>query len=143
MLFIVALKSNNRYFGYNLTNGGDGASGLRMSESAKEKLRIIGKSHKMPEWTDERKEREHKRMLGNKFGCVSRSKEFKQKVSVAQLGKIMSADAVLRRQLARYGPSYIPRGLHGVWARKQARRRHARSSEVARNGKRHRSRHQA
>lgn len=63
--WIATLKSNDRDIGYNLTNGGDGVSGLIHNEESKQKQR--------------------EKMIGRKL-----SEEHKKKISEGNLGKIIS-----------------------------------------------------
>jgi len=78
--FIAALKSTNRYFGYNGTDGGEGVLGYRHSEETKTQIR--------------------RSVEGRRLGYFSRHPIF---------GK-MPADLVLRRLKTRYGANYVPRG---------------------------------
>ena len=44
-------KTNNRMYGYNLTTGGEGCSGIVVSEETREKLRIINSGKTIPQET--------------------------------------------------------------------------------------------
>lgn len=50
--YIALYNSTNRNIGYNLTEGGEGNKGLKMSEATKEKIRLKRLGNK---WSDERK----------------------------------------------------------------------------------------
>ena len=85
-LEVKAIKSFNTRapFGYNITDGGEGAMGRIVSDSTKEKLRIanIGKKHR-PESIE--------KMMGQRAG-IPRSDEVKAKISAKNKGKGMSLE---------------------------------------------------
>ena len=96
---IEKYKSNNPEYGYNIDNGGK--AGCRMSESTKEKLRIIntGKHHSEEakrKMSESRKGRKlsaiHKAHIGAGHKGKLHSEETKAKLSNAQKGLIMSEE---------------------------------------------------
>jgi group I intron endonuclease len=80
ILFIVALCSSDKTWGYNSTDGGEGVMGHKHSEETKLKI--------------------SKALCGRRVGFFANNPIF---------GK-MSSDVVLKRLKSRYGPDYVPRG---------------------------------
>lgn len=120
MLFIEALHSNHKQFGYNGTDGGEGALGLKLSTVTKQKLSVIAKTRPRRKYTAEHRRVLREKMLGNQLGKgYKRSQDFKDNVARIQLGKKMSPEGVLKRQQARYGPNYMSRGQEGVVGKKK------------------------
>lgn len=77
---IKKYQSNNRTFGYNCTEGGDGVCGrkLTIEQIEKMRLRLKGKKH-----SDEWKQNMKVIMTGRKF-----SEEWKQKISESHIGEL-------------------------------------------------------
>jgi group I intron endonuclease len=101
-IFYISLLSTKPPYGYNLTDGGDGAAGFKMPDSAKEKLRILATgrvaseetrkkmsiSHKGQKRTEEARRNISLAKLGNTSRLGRKhSEETKQKMSLAQKGK--------------------------------------------------------
>lgn len=77
---IKLFQSNNRMYGYNCTEGGDGVCGRKMTNEQIEKMRkrLIGRKH-TEEWKQEMK----KIMTGRKL-----SNEWKNKISESHIGSL-------------------------------------------------------
>lgn len=77
--WIFFLKSNNSEIGYNMTDGGDGVSGLKRTDESKNKQRaqMLGRRH-----SDETKSKMSKSAIGK-----IKSDETKQKMSKAKSGE--------------------------------------------------------
>lgn len=71
-------KSNNKKYGYNLTDGGDGTSGRKFSEETKKKLSEINKGRIISE---EQREKIRQFNLGKHH-----SEETKRKMSISHMG---------------------------------------------------------
>lgn len=83
-LFIKIHRSNEPRYGYNLTEGGDGASGIKLTEEQKEHLRQInlGKHH-----TEETKRKMSNAHKGNKYALGTKlSEERKRKIGEREKG---------------------------------------------------------
>lgn len=85
--YINFYQSNNKHFGYNLTNGGDGITGYKLTPEHKLKVSIANKGKRLSE--------EHKRkisefMSSDKNPNIGRvvSAETKEKISKANKGRL-------------------------------------------------------
>lgn len=85
MYWIDTLKSNDRVIGYNITNGGEGTSGLKHTEETKRKIAVahLGKKH---------------------------SKKTKMSMSVAHKGKVLSSETKNKISQANVGEN---NGMYG------------------------------
>ena len=83
-------KSNNTNFGYNITAGGDGLLGYKLSEEAKKKISISNSTRKI---SDESKEKNRKAHLGKKHTqeSINKMKEI-HKGQQTRLGSITSEE---------------------------------------------------
>lgn len=110
ILFITALKANDRQYGYNVSDGGEGALGVRLSAKTIANLKLIAKTRPRRKYTKEHRIALSEKMLGNQFavGAV-RSDEFKRNAREKHLGQKASPEAVLKRLKSRYGSDYTPK----------------------------------
>lgn len=83
-------KSNDPEYGYNITAGGDGLLGYKLSEEAKKKISISNSTRKI---SDESKEKNRKAHLGKKHTqeSINKMKE-KHKGQQTRLGSITSEE---------------------------------------------------
>jgi len=88
--YISEYHSNNKNIGYNLTYGGDGITGYRMTPEQRKK---IGDAHRGKELSDEHKARIKAFMNSDKNPNIGRvhSEEAKEKMSKAKKGKYVGA----------------------------------------------------
>lgn len=79
IFWINELNARERGIGYNMTNGGDGVSGLVHSEESKQKQRekMLGRKHSL----------EHNKKISESNKGKIVSKEVKEKISKANLGE--------------------------------------------------------
>ena len=84
VMLIKIHRSNDPQYGYNLTEGGDGAKGVKRTEAQKEHLRQINLGKHLSEETKRKISAVHK---GNKY-CLGRklSEEHKRKISEGERG---------------------------------------------------------
>jgi len=82
-LCIEFFQSNNRIYGYNLTNGGEGFSGYHFSDEHKKHLR---KNKKMPPRSIEHQRKLNESHTGKKRGPLS--EEHKQKLRDAKINYV-------------------------------------------------------
>ena len=75
---IKYFKSNNKKYGYNLTEGGDGTRGRKLSEEAKQRIREMNSGKRL---TEEQKEHLRQINLGKRH-----SEETKKKMSKTRMG---------------------------------------------------------
>ena len=123
MIFIAGCKANDRRFGYNSTDGGEGALGNKLSEETIARLRVIQQNRPFKRLSPEHRANIGKTLIGNgRAAGAVRSQKFRDNLSHIQQGKKMSAEATLKRLISRYGPDYKPKGYAGRWARKKLRR---------------------
>jgi len=96
MLYISMFNSNNRLFGYNVTNGGEGILGFKFSEESKKKLRESQKEVKnRPEYRDNQsskmkdkwKEPGYKERISKSLRGKKRSLESRKRLSEAKKGE--------------------------------------------------------
>lgn len=89
--YIRLLKSNNSFFGYNMTIGGDGANGRKTSQQTKDK---IGKANKGHEVSQETRQKIRQTNLGHKH-----TDETKEKMK----GRKHSKETIEKRTESRKG----------------------------------------
>jgi group I intron endonuclease len=112
MVFIAALKANNPSFGYNLTDGGEGITGYHHSEVTRQNQsrqsvgRVLSKEHCRHIALG---------LRGKNRTGHPRSVETRRKIANARLGKRLSPETILKRQIARYGVDYVSKGKEGIW----------------------------
>ncbi len=90
ILLIKLLDTNNNNFGYNMTKGGDGTLGLKMSKDTKRKISYALSGDKHPLWGKHHSVESKNKMMGKRLSItgdkhplynVNRSDEVKLKIS--------------------------------------------------------------
>lgn len=117
---IISIKYFNSYkFGYNMTRGGEGCLGVKVTEETKQKQSLVKKGRKLSEETKKKfsllrrgennamygkhhTEETRKRLSEKHKGKVI-SKETREKISKFQKGKIISKETLLKRSKALKG----------------------------------------
>lgn len=133
---IALYKSNNKRYGFNLTNGGEGVTGLKFSEESKKRLREshLGKklspeskkrqseslkeyykTHEPPVRTEEhmRKLQEGRRKTPGWKNAHPFSEEAKQKLRDANLGKKASIETRLKMRDSAKKKAVIAKDMDG------------------------------
>lgn len=102
--YISMFKTNNRKYGYNVTEGGEGVLGYRFSEESKKKLSEKHKGHKFSE--------EHNRKISEALKGVPKSEEHKLKQRMSMTGRKPSDDTKKKYSEMRKGEKNPRYGKH-------------------------------
>lgn len=107
---IIKYKSNNRDYGYNLTNGGDGAEGYKHNKKAKEKMK-----NNHADVSGEKNPMYGIRLTGELNHCFGKklTEETKLKISEATKGKKLSEEHIEILRQANKGKNNYSYGKTG------------------------------
>lgn len=97
-IFYISFLNTKAHNGYNLTSGGEGRSGYKLSESAKKSISEKNKGHVM---SLEQKLQISKRHKGTKL--PPRSEETRRKISLARVGMKFSEETKAKISAAKLG----------------------------------------
>lgn len=102
-LFIVALNSTNKKFGYNGTDGGEGVLGHKHTEETKAQIRASVSGRRLGHFA-------RQPAFGNNYAVGQVwSSDRRQEVSLRFKGRKRSSESIAKMLLTRYGPGYVPK----------------------------------
>lgn len=129
--YIKYYCAKNANYGYNLTNGGDGTSGIKRSDEWKEKQSILQKEVQLKYWTSEEGKKKAKHhsdvMIGRKqseetkqkriksLKKIEHSKEWNKKISSGRKGMSFSDDHIKHLSESHLGKKPGNADKHKVW----------------------------
>lgn len=100
---IISIKYFNSYkFGYNMTRGGDGCLGVKVTEETKLKQSLARRGENNAMYGKHHTEETRKRLSEKHKGKII-SKETREKISKFQKGKVISKETLLKRSKALKG----------------------------------------
>lgn len=102
--FILMFRTNNRRYGYNITEGGEGIKGFRFSEESKKKMSEKRKGHKFSE--------EHNTKISKALKGVPKSEEQKLKLRMTMTGRKASEETKKKLSEMRSGDKNPRYGKH-------------------------------
>ena len=102
--YILMFKTNDRRYGYNITDGGEGVKGFRFSEESKRKMSEKRKGHKFSE--------EHNANISRALKGIPKSEEHKLKQRMTMTGRKASEETKKKFSEMRSGDKNPRYGKH-------------------------------
>jgi hypothetical protein len=102
-MFYISFLNTKAPFGYNLTDGGEGRQGYKLSEEAKKRISEKNSGKVM---SVEQRLQISKRHRGTKR--PPRSEETKKRISIAHIGRVATEETRRKQSLAKLGRKRAP-----------------------------------